>query len=158
MGIPPGVEAQVYMSVKDAIRELQQATLYARMHRRPTVRLPPVSSPQNGARTCVTSSVPGSYKGLPRVEHDPAAVCQQSHTSSVSGMSPRPPHTAQSHVGALGGSIKSGLNHPSTYHYGEDPVKPILVGGNNRYSHVGSYSMFGSQVCTEQGGVGRSAG
>jgi len=141
----PG-EAQVYMSVKDAIRELQVATLYARTHVRPTVRLPPVSPPLPAARTCVTSSVPGSYKGLPKMGADPAATCQQSMTSSVSGTSPRPPHTAH---GALGGSMKSGLNHPSTYHYGEDPLKPILA-GDNRYSKVGSYSMFGSQALSER--------
>ena len=46
---------------------------------------------------------------------------------------------------ALGGSSKSGLNHTSTYFYGEAPLKPLLC-TNNQYNHVGSYSMFGSQV------------
>ena len=45
---------------------------------------------------------------------------------------------------ALGGSSKSGLNHPSTYFYGEAPIKPEL--SNNLYNSVGSYSMLGSQV------------
>ena len=45
---------------------------------------------------------------------------------------------------ALGGSSKSGLNHPSTYFYGEAPIKPEL--SNNMYNSVGSYSMLGSQA------------
>lgn len=45
---------------------------------------------------------------------------------------------------ALGGSSKSGLNHPSTYFYGEAPMKPEL--SNNMYDAVGSYSMLGSQA------------
>ena len=46
---------------------------------------------------------------------------------------------------ALGGSSKSGLNHTSTYFYGEEPLKPMLC-TTNQYNAVGSYSMFGSQV------------
>ena len=45
---------------------------------------------------------------------------------------------------ALGGSDKSGLNHTSTFFYGEAPLKPQL--SNNMYDSVGSYSMLGSQA------------
>ena len=50
---------------------------------------------------------------------------------------------------ALGGSSKSGLNHTSTYFYGEAPIKPSLCLGN-QYNAVGSYSMFGSQAMSER--------
>ena len=56
-----------------------------------------------------------------------------------------PTHPPPSSRSALGGSSKSGLNHTSTYYYGEQPLKPVLCTGN-QYNAVGSYSMFGSQV------------
>ena len=130
-----------YMSVKDAIRELQQATMYAQTHVRPSVRLPPVSSPEMSA-LAVARGGPNS----------PSRIQRNSTTSSIGF--PRPGDTMRSGTegsrwgfqsGALGGSPKSGLNHTSTYFYDEAPVNPQLCHGN-RFSSVGNYSMFGSQA------------
>jgi len=136
------------MSVKEAIQELRQATLYARTHVRPSVRLPPVRSPDRFAQMQQGSVASSSAAGFPRVEDATRSGVDRanvSNTSSVLGFSPR----NKSQMGALGGSTKSGLNHPSTYHYGESPIKPTLCDGN-RYNSVGSYSMFGSQALSER--------
>ena len=82
-----------------------------------------------------------------------------SNTSSV--VMDVPPGSPSGHGGstmgglrsALGGSSKSGLNHTSTYFYGEAPLKPVLCTGN-MYNAVGSYSMFGSQALSERNSSG----
>ena len=85
--------------------------------------------------------------GFPRPEDGLAQTSYASCTSSVAnaGVPPGSPG-ALGVRSALGGSSKSGLNHTSTYFYGEAPIKPVLCTGN-QYNAVGSYSMFGSQVC-----------
>jgi len=74
-------------------------------------------------------------------------------TSSVAEAPPGSPsgHGNYGSAGrsALGGSSKSGLNHTSTYFYGEAPLKPVLCTGN-MYNAVGSYSMFGSQAVSDR--------
>ncbi|KAL1496395.1 hypothetical protein AB1Y20_016350 [Prymnesium parvum] len=136
-----------YMSVKDAIRELEQATLYARSQRRLTVRLPPMTSPpQSPSRLCVTSSVPGSCKGLSKIGGG-SPPAQLSLNSSASDLSPRSGRTAR----GFGG--KSPLNSPSTHYYGEEPLIPSLA-NNQGYSKIGNYSMFGSQALSERSSAG----
>jgi hypothetical protein len=139
-----------YMSVKDAIREQEMARQYNETHRPLAVRLPPtwaelhVRSALGSGRT----SPPGKL-GFPRSEEALAhpvpmtASCSSSvgHDAPAAA-GPRGGHHASA---ALGGSSRSGLNHTSTYFYGEAPLKPLLCSGN-RYNQVGSYSMFGSQV------------
>ena len=151
-----------YMSVKDAILEQAEQRRQHRMNQPQTVRLPPAwaevhmkaaqQQSMHGPR-----SGPPPKVGFPRPEDglmQPSAAFTASNTSSVA-MDGAPPGSPSGHAGtygvrsALGGSSKSGLNHTSTYFYGEAPLKPVLCTGN-MYNAVGSYSMFGSQALSER--------
>ena len=142
-----GSEADVtYMSVKEAIREQELARRYNTMTRPNQVKLPPTWSElhaKTGSQYMIGRSNAAarspSKVGFPRAED--GLTLTASVTSSVGKGAMQPP----SSPGALGGSSKSGLNHTSTYHYGEAPTYPALASGN-QYNSVGSYTMFGSQV------------
>ena len=146
-----------YMTVKEAIDEQAAARRDHRMNMLPQVRTPPnwdmlhadfakqqsLAGPRAG---------PPPKLGFPRPEDAliQPSIISGSCTSSVA-LDPSSPPGSPSGRGygvrsALGGSNKSGLNHTSTYFYGESPLKPMLCVGN-QYNAVGSYSMFGSQVC-----------
>lgn len=129
-----------------------------RMNMPATVRLPPAWGEVH-AKAAQQQSLHGARAGpppkvgFPRSEDgllQPSGMTA-SCTSSVADAPPGSPsavgHGAYGVGGrsALGGSSKSGLNHTSTYFYGEAPLKPVLCTGN-MYNAVGSYSMFGSQV------------
>lgn len=136
-----------YMSVKEAILELQHATMQARSRVPSTLRLAPIRSPERLTYTQQIPS-PSSAPGCNPVDDASRTgadlgLWNRASISSVPSSSP----TSQKKflAGALGGSAKSGLNQPATYHYGESPLKPILCYGN-QYCGVGSNSMFGSQV------------
>ena len=139
-----------YMSVKEAIREQEMARLFNRQNRPATVRLPPTWSEVHARDPLqhMQRSSPTGKVGFPRAEDGllQPSVITASATSSVAHGPPGSP--ASNRVpdrSALGGSSKSGLNHTSTYFYGEAPLKPDMC-DRNQYNMVGSYSMFGSQV------------
>jgi hypothetical protein len=142
------VEPVAYMTVKEAIREQEMARLYNQQHRPATVRLPPSWSQVHAKSAMSSRQTPGAKIGFPRAEdgllHTPSALAM-SCTSSVGHGAPASTTRISSPQSALGGSTRSGLNHTSTYIYGEHPMKPALC-GTNQYSAIGSYSMFGSQV------------
>jgi len=93
-------------------------------------------------------SSPEKVRGFPRAEEGlmQNSAMTASGTSSVMARDPPGSPGGQS---ALGGSSKSGLNHTSTFHYGEAPLNPVLCEGN-QYNMVGSYSMFGSQAVSDR--------
>jgi len=118
-----------------------------RQNRPATVKLPPTWSEVH-ARDPL-QHMQRSFQGFPRAEDgllQPSTITA-SATSSVAHGAPGSP--GQPPRSALGGSSKSGLNHTSTYFYGEAPLKPSLCLGN-QYNMVGSYSMFGSQAHSER--------
>jgi len=134
-------EAVQYISVRDAIEELQTATLHAQQNRPATVRLPPVWSKVHAREEARQARFGQSSTQLPSVKkpgvfpsHEASAVSYVSNTSSVPGG-----HESLSatHLGAA-------LNSASTHHYGCSPLKPSMT--ENAYSDVGNYSMFGSQA------------
>ena len=134
-----GAAPPVYMSVKEAIREQAAVRRLHRAQQPQAVRLPPMS-----AR-------PG-FQRADDALFAPSSAMSASYASSISPGSPSSPRGrpgASSVKSALGGSSKSGLNHTSTYFYGERPLKPLLSTGND-YSTVGSYSMFGSQAVSDR--------
>ena len=92
--------------------------------------------------------LPGSH-GVPAETMRPQRGAPESPTRSpaASGYGALPRMGART---ALGGSGKSGLNHTSTYFYGEAPLKPDLCVGN-MYNAVGTYSMLGSQARSDRG-------
>lgn len=158
-----------YMSVKEAINEQAAARKFHLMNQPATVRLPPVWGEVH-AKAAQQQSLHGARAGpppkvgFPRTEDgllQPSAAASASCTSSVADYSRanRSPGSRGGGSGAygaqsaLGGSSKSGLNHTSTYYYGELPLKPMLAVGN-QYSAVGSYSMFGSQAISERASSG----
>jgi len=154
-----------YMTVKEAIREQAQARKFHRMNQPATVRLPPAWGEVH-AKAAQQQSFHGPRAGPPPKVGFPragdglmqASGITGSHTSSVvdATLPPRSPLRSPSggyERSALGGSSKSGLNHTSTYFYGESPIKPVLC-TDNRYSAVGSYSMFGSQAISERASSG----
>jgi len=133
-----------------------------RMNMPATVRLPPAWGEVH-AKAAQQQSLHGARAGpppkvgFPRSEDgllQPSGMTA-SCTSSVADAPPGSPsavgHGAYGVGGrsALGGSSKSGLNHTSTYFYGEAPLKPVLCTGN-MYNAVGSYSMFGSQAVSDR--------
>ena len=152
----PGDVPTSYQTVKEAIREQELARLYNQTHRPATVRPPPTwavvharAAQQYPSRK--PSASPTHKLGFPRVEDgltmQPLAIT----TSAVSSVGAREhaPGSPGSPSSALGGSSKSGLNHTSTYVYGEAPLKPELC-TSNQYNMVGSNSMFGSQALSER--------
>ena len=130
-----------YISVKQAIRELQQATLLAKQNQRPTAQLPPVwnlvHAKEDQARWIRLQHTnhlqPSKRAGFAPAEESLTAFTQ----SASSSVPPRRPRTT-----ALGSG--SALNSPSTYTYGAQPLKAELT--RNQYCAVGSLSMLGSQV------------
>lgn len=143
-----------YQTVKEAIREQELARLYNATHRPATVRSPPAWAAVHARTAQQFPSRPpatASKIGFPRAEDSlmqPLAITA-SATSSVGLGRDNAPGTPGSPPSALGGSQKSGLNHTSTYFYGEAPLKPELSAGN-QYNTVGSNSMFGSQALSER--------
>ena len=149
----PTMSDVAYMTVREAIVEQERARTLNRLHRPNTVRLPPSWSElhaTNAARFSTHSS-PHKVRGFPRAEDGLTAITA-SGTSSVHGLVHEPSspvgHSSAGHS-ALGGSMKSGLNHTSTYYYGEAPLKPTMS-AENPYNMVGTYSMFGSQAVSDR--------
>jgi len=149
----PPMSDVAYMTVREAIVEQERARTLNRLHRPNTVRLPPSWSElhaTNAARFSTHSS-PHKVRGFPRAEDGLTAITA-SGTSSVHGLGHEPSspggHSSAGHS-ALGGSMKSGLNHTSTYYYGEAPLKPTMS-AENPYNMVGTYSMFGSQAVSDR--------
>lgn len=143
------LEPTKYMTVREAIVEQERARSLNRLHRPNTVRLPPAWGELHAktAQYSLRRPLPEKLRGFPRHEDGlnvPSAITA-SATSSVlrDGAPGSPGHSA------LGGSSKSGLNHTSTYFYGEAPLKPLLC-SSNRYNTVGNYSMFGSQAVSDR--------
>ena len=145
-----------YMTVRDAINEQAKVRLDHRLNAAPTVKQPPnweMLHTQAAKQQSLAGprAGPPPKTGFPRAEDGlaQASGITGSYTSSVveRGMmaAPGSPGSPTGVRSALGGSSKSGLNHTSTYFYGEAPLKPVLCVGN-QYNAVGSYSMFGSQV------------
>lgn len=131
-----------YISVKQAIQELAQAHAQAQAQRRlrnPTFRLPPVTAPPqlSGARPVGGTQYSMSKMAFPRKEDCVHSSCMSSQISSTCAR--RTPRDM-----ALGGSIKSGINSPSTWVYDPHPIKPLQPLGG--FEAVGNYSMFGSQA------------
>jgi hypothetical protein len=151
-----------YMSVKDAIMEQAECRRQHRMNQPQAVRLPPAWAEVH-AKAAQQQSMHGSRAGPPPKVGFPRAedgLMQPSGmtASNTSSVMEAPPGSPSGHGGsmmmgglrsALGGSSKSGLNHTSTYFYGEAPLKPVLCTGN-MYNAVGSYSMFGSQAVSDR--------
>jgi hypothetical protein len=141
--------------------EQDQARQAHRLSMPPQVRMPPAWEEVH-AKSAMQQSLTGPRAGpppkvgFPRAEDGlvQGSMMTTSGTSSVPGTSVPPSSPGNRYAGqnlpygqpALGGSSKSGLNHTSTYFYGEAPIKPTLCEGNP-YNAVGSYSMLGSQVC-----------
>ena len=145
------------MSVKDAIREQAQVRRLHRVNQPQAVRLPPVWGKVHAKEA---ERLTPRKSGFPRTEDalfQPSVTLTTSYASSVGPgpLTPRSPkgRAAISTASALGGSIKSGLNHTSTYVYGENPLKPLLCAGN-QYNTVGSNSMFGSQAVSDRASSG----
>jgi len=146
------------MTVKEAIREQAQARLQHRLNAPSQVRMPPAWADVH-AKAAQQQSLTGPRAGpppkvgFPRPEDSlvQPSMLSASCTSSVPDTNaPGPPPGSPGGVrSALGGSSKSGLNHTSTYFYGEAPLKPVLCSGN-QYNAVGSYSMFGSQAVSDR--------
>lgn len=152
-----------YMSVKDAMMELKQATLYNRDHAPATVRMPPIWSAvhaQEQSRmkgSSFSRSAAGRSATAPPLRQLPAGFpsspgspavplwATQSNTSSVPGYrSFERPHTTGTALGS-----GSSLNSPYTYYYGTQPLNPAMS-GHNEYSGVGSLSMLGSQAKSQR--------
>jgi len=156
-------ESPSYMSVKDAMMELKQATLYNRDHAPATVRMPPVwstvhaheqsrmkgfSFSRSPSELSTTAPPMRPTTGFPRTEDVPLWATQ-SNTSSVPGYrSVERPHTTGTALGS-----GSSLNSPYTYYYGTQPLNPAMS-GYNEYSGVGSLSMFGSQAKSQRASSG----
>lgn len=148
-----------YMSVKEAIREQAHARRTNRLNQPASVRLPPVWGELHARQAQQQLSIgpragPPPKLGFPRAEDgllQPSGMLTASCTSSVAGTAPPGSPTGRTYGvrSALGGSSRSGLNHTSTYFYGEAPLKPVLCTGN-QYNAVGSYSMFGSQAVSDR--------
>ena len=157
------------MTVKEAIQEQAESRRLHRMNMPAAVRMPPAWGDVH-AKAALSFSRPSGRTapmtaikvGFPRAEdslgHQAGVGLTTSCTSSVgdaSGMPPRSPgsptamRNSYGASSALGGSSKSGLNHTSTFFYGEAPIKPELCTGN-AYNAVGSYSMFGSQAKSDR--------
>lgn len=157
-----------YMTVKDAIMEQDQARQAHRLSMPPQVRMPPAWEEVH-AKSAMQQSLTGPRAGpppkvgFPRAEDGlvQGSMMTTSGTSSVPGTSVPPSSPGNRYAGqnlpygqpALGGSSKSGLNHTSTYFYGEAPIKPTLCEGNP-YNAVGSYSMLGSQAVSHHASSG----
>ena len=144
-----------YMSVREAILEQERARSFNRLHQKATARPAPAFADLHvkaAQRFSMRGQSPQKVRGFPRAEDGLAqpSTMTISATSSILGrdMMPGSPGSPGSHS-ALGGSSKSGLNHTSTYFYGEAPLKPGLCEGN-QYSLVGNYSMFGSQAVSDR--------
>ena len=160
-----------YMSVKDAIREQANVRREQRLNAPRQVAMPPNWNEVH-QQAAYAQSLTGPRAGPPPKVGFPRAedgIAQMSSTLSISctssvmpgspgmGSAPGSPTRDATTSGgmrsALGGSSKSGLNHTSTYFYGEAPLKPVLCTGN-MYNAVGSYSMFGSQALSERNSSG----
>ncbi len=143
-------EGGPYQSVKEAVRELQAATLSARANQPASVRLPPVwnvvhaKGPQSG-HIGASQGASTRRSGFPRTEDFLPSSGRGFTTSCTSSVGDGSGLRVPSRASALGGSNRSGLNHTATYYYGDAPLKPVLC-SSNRYNAVGSYSMFGSQA------------
>ena len=163
-----------YMSVKDAIREQANVRREQRLNAPRQVAMPPNWNEVH-QQAAYAQSLTGPRAGPPPKVGFPRAedgIAQMSSTLSISctssvmpgspgmGSAPGSPTRDATTSGgmrsALGGSSKSGLNHTSTYFYGEAPIKPSLCLGN-QYNAVGSYSMFGSQAMSDGRPPERSA-
>lgn len=148
-----------YMSVKEAIREQANVRRLHRVNQPASVRLPPVWGEVH-AKEAANLTPRKHTVGFPRAEDalfQPSMALTTSYASSV-GPGPQTPRSPKFRPGsttqsALGGSSKSGLNHTSTYVYGENPIKPLLCSGN-QYNTVGSNSMFGSQAVSDRASSG----
>jgi len=152
-------EGGSYQSVKEAMRELHAATLSARANQPASVHPPPswsavhAKAPQSGQLGATRGGESPRPYGIRRTKDllpSSGGGLTTSVTSSV-GDTPGSPASRglPSRASALGGSNRSGLNHTATYYYGEAPLKPVLC-TSNRYSAVGSYSMFGSQAVSDR--------
>ena len=154
---PPGNYG--YMTVREAIDEQAKVRKDARLAAPQQVKAPPnweVLHSQQAAsqRLAGPRAGPPPKIGFPRAEDglQPSTVPGSLTSSVVAPAPPGSPSATGSPYGlrsALGGSSKSGLNHTSTYFYGEAPLKPVVCTGN-QYNSVGSYSMFGSQAMSER--------
>eukprot|EP00320_Phaeocystis_rex_P007280 CAMPEP_0119071998 /NCGR_PEP_ID=MMETSP1178-20130426/56474_1 /TAXON_ID=33656 /ORGANISM="unid sp, Strain CCMP2000" /LENGTH=250 /DNA_ID=CAMNT_0007053973 /DNA_START=48 /DNA_END=800 /DNA_ORIENTATION=+ len=141
-----------YMSVKDAIQELNTATIYNKQHAPASVRLPPTwslvhaneqmrltgrSSGPRSPNERLTRAAPTSPMRTGTGMEGGGVWATQSSASSV-------PHRYQTSGVALGSG--SAINSAYTHYYGAAPLNPALT--NNEYSGVGSLSMFGSQMAS----------
>lgn len=148
----PEPSSPTYMSVRDAIQELQTATIYnkhhapasarpppqwATVHRSETLRMKGFSSgPRSPTERSTTA--PGLRSGGAGGLDGPCWATQSS-MSSVPYRSVERPQTSGTALGS-----GSSLNSPYTYYYGTAPLNPVLT--SNEYNSVGSLSMFGSQA------------
>ena len=158
----PAPEASVtYMSVKDAVEELRTANLYNKHHEIPSARLSPdwalvhreeqmrltghssLPSP-NGRSASVPPMRSGSQRSASVSPMRSGHRAGSDHWATESSTSSVPSHRYQERGQTSGGFSPRGLNSPSTYSYGAEPLNPGAT--NNEASRVGSLSMFSSQA------------
>ena len=155
---PPSV---TYMSVKDAVEELRTANLYNKHHEIPSARLSPdwalvhreeqmrltghssMPSP-NGRSASVPPMRSGSQRSASVSPMRSGHRAGSDHWATESSTSSVPSHRYQERGQTSGGFSPRGLNSPSTYSYGAEPLNPGAT--NNEASRVGSLSMFSSQA------------
>ena len=150
-----------YMSVKDAVEELRTANLYNKHHEIPSARLSPdwalvhreeqmrltghssLPSP-NGRSASVPPMRSGSQRSASVSPMRSGHRAGSDHWATESSTSSVPSHRYQERGQTSGGFSPRGLNSPSTYSYGAEPLNPGAT--NNEASRVGSLSMFSSQA------------
>ena len=150
-----------YMSVKDAVEELRTANLYNKHHEIPSARLSPdwalvhreeqmrltghssMPSP-NGRSASVPPMRSGSQRSASVSPMRSGHRAGSDHWATESSTSSVPSHRYQERGQTSGGFSPRGLNSPSTYSYGAEPLNPGAT--NNEASRVGSLSMFSSQA------------